>query len=215
MSSKFIDIHTHNNLQNDTTFRLVNTIVSKDKYPDSICSAGIHPWYIDENIELQFNTLQELAAHRNTIAIGECGLDKMCTIAWETQIDIFERQITLANQLNKPLIIHCVKAYAETLQLLKKARIPVIFHGFNKNIALANQILQQNHYISLGGDIINGRLDEHIQTLPTDRIFLETDNKSIEIVDIFTYFCGVRKLEVTQLKQQIALNFEQVFKFSI
>lgn len=212
----YIDFHTHRRTASDSVFELLNVVVGRDafetKYP---FTAGIHPWYISKNLEPQFAELSSYAQLESALAIGECGLDKICKTEWTAQEVVFIRQLDLAYQLDKPLIIHCVRAYQEVMNILKYRKQTVIFHGFNKNPLLAKQILRQGHYLSLGADILRGHLDELIRTLPLDKIFLETDGKTVSIIDIYTYFCTARKINSGILRKQLIRNFEHVFKYSI
>lgn len=211
MHTLYIDTHTHNQQNDHTSFQLHNVIVGRDSFLTPPCSVGIHPRHIDTDIDAQFAILENYANHKNVLAIGECGLDKLCETDWSIQTDLFQRQITLAEKTKKPLIIHCVRAYQEIQQLLNKTTQPTVFHGFNKKIELARQLLKQGHYISLGTDILRGHMDAHLRELPLDKIFLETDGKPISIIDIYTYFCGVRKITTEQLQEQMVRNFEKVF----
>ena len=219
MPLPYIDIHTHQIVESENSFQLYNHIVGQDEYYDSIiCSAGIHPWYItEENKELLLESLETLSTQTNVLAIGECGLDKVCNTDWNLQVLVFEQQIQLANRIAKPLIIHCVRAYQEIFDILKnqKVAVPVLFHGFNKNKILAQSILKQDYYISLGTAILNGSQDELIKEIDLNKLFLETDNKSTNIVDIYSYFCNVRNISLEKLQEQLVKNLENVFSYSI
>ena len=213
----YIDIHTHQLHENSNTFELLNCIVGKEEFPTTICSVGIHPWYIHEDINAQFSLLKSDAINENVLAIGECGLDKITETDWTTQVKIFEKQIQLANDLHKPLIIHCVRAYQEVFTILKdqKVTVPVIFHGFNKKAELGNSILNQGYFVSLGTSILQGNQDDFIQSVDLNKIFFETDNKSTNVVDIYSYFCNVRKIMMYDLQEQIIKNFQNVFRYNI
>lgn len=213
----FIDIHTHQFQEQKDTFQLLNGIVGKEEIPNRASSVGIHPWYIDEGAESQLALLKKTASKEHILAIGECGLDKITETDWAVQIEIFEKQIQLANQLQKPLIIHCVRAYQEIFTVLKaqKVSVPVIFHGFNKKLALAYSILNQGYYLSLGTSILHTKQDDLIQSVDLNKTFFETDDKSINVVDIYSYFCRVRKISLADLQKQIAKNFENVFRYNI
>lgn len=217
METPLIDIHTHTQSNEEGIFRLVNRIVSKDYVNDRICSAGIHPWYIDIDVEAQFQALEQYAQKKSVIAIGECGLDKLHNLNWDRQAPIFERQIVLANNIQKPLIIHCVRAYQEVMHHLKeqKVSVPVFFHGFNKKIELAHSLLDHGYFLGLGPSILKGQQDELIRNIPLDHFFLETDDKSTKIVDIYLYFCAVRKISLEQLKHQLTQNLLNVFRYNI
>ena len=212
----FIDIHSHQ--QNNTQpgdLTLVNCMVSKDYLNQFPASAGIHPWYIDDNFQVQMEALELYLAKDGVLAVGECGLDKNISADFQKQIMAFEKQIELANQLGKPLIIHCVRAYSEVFSCLlkKKVQVPVIFHGFSKKWVLAEQLLKHGFYISLGPQILKSEMDELISHIPLDKLFLETDDKSFKISDIYAYFCRARNLSQSQLQEQIMLNFSQIFNY--
>ncbi len=218
MSLPFLDIHTHSTAPHPDTLRILNHIVGQEVMDkESLYTAGIHPWYIDADPSSQWQLLQTAIDSPRVIGIGECGLDKHCDTDWDLQVGIFEGQIKLAKKADKPLLIHSVRAYQEITQLLRAQRfdLPVIFHGFNKNIKLAEQLLDAGYYLSLGADILSGRQDALISEISLDRVFLETDDKAIDIVAIFSYFCAARKLPLAVLKQQLMDNFERVFNYRI
>lgn len=212
----YIDIHTHHLQSDKNSIQLLNCIIGKDEISKGICSVGIHPWYMDEDTEAQFELLKLQASKENVLAIGECGLDKITATDWDIQIEIFEKQIQLANALQKPLIIHCVKAYQEVFEILKnqKVTVPVVFHGFNKKAELAQSILQQGYYISLGYSLLNGKQDNLIGMIDLNKIFLETDDKSTNVLDIYSYFCTVRKISMADLQEQIDKNFRKIFRYN-
>jgi len=212
----FIDIHTHHqNYTQAGDLEIVNCIVSKDYLNQFPATAGIHPWYIDEDFTAQMEVLELYLAKDGVIAVGECGLDKNISADFGKQIMAFEKQIELANQLGKPIIIHCVRAYSEVFSCLlkKQVHVPVIFHGFSKKWILAEQLLKHGFYISLGPKILKSEMDELIKNIPLNKLFLETDDKSIKISDIYAYFCRARNLSQSQLQEQIMLNFTQVFNY--
>lgn len=212
----YIDIHTHQKTRDSNVFAITNQIIGREETLDSICSTGIHPWYID-NIQLQYDELQRTLINPNVLAVGECGLDKVCSTAWEVQIQVFRKQIQLANAIDKPLIIHCVRAYEEVLQLLKEEnnKVPILFHGVNKKYPLIQSLIKQNHYVSLGAFILDGHHDDTIKNIDLTKFFLETDNKSTDIVDIYSYFCRVRNMSIEQLKSQLVQNLSKAFNYTI
>ena len=195
---------------------MLNCIVAKEEIPDEICSVGIHPWYISESHDDLWEVFQCYTRQKNVLAIGECGLDKLTATDWELQIYFFEKQIQWANATKKPLIIHCVRAYQEVLAMLKDLHVvvPVIFHGFNKKAALASTIIEQGFYLSLGSSILYGAQDDLLRQVDLSKIFFETDNKSINVVDIYSYFCSVRKIKMSDLVEQINENFRKVFIYN-
>lgn len=180
-----------------------------------LCSLGIHPWYVDADFDNQLAQLEQYATLPNVVAIGECGLDKLTATPWHLQERAFRLQIQLANTLHKPLIIHCVRAYDEVLQMLKleQVQVPVIFHGFNKNMLVAEGILKNGYYLSFGTALLNDQSPAiaAIQACPEDKFFLETDDKDIAIGQIYEKAADVRKTGKDALILQLQKNFQAVF----
>ncbi|MGO1245477.1 MAG: TatD family hydrolase [Sphingobacterium sp.] len=218
MHVPYINIHTHNTFEcTELEFSIRNVIISKNYLTSSPCSLGIHPWYVESSNAAQIDALNVYAKRDNVLAIGECGLDKLCDTEWPVQIETFKKQIDFANAIQKPLIVHCVKAHQECLQILKAngVDVPVIFHGFEKNAILAEQIIKDGYYISLGPSVLNGKKNELITELPLNNIFLETDDRSAKIIDVYTYFCAIRKIEVPDLMEQLYRNFKNIFNYQL
>ncbi len=183
-----------------------------------IYSAGLHPWYIDEaGWKASFEILKQFSKKDQVIAIGECGLDKVCKTSFPLQQEVFIAQLLWANEINKPLIIHCVKAFDEILGLLKEHsnKVPVIFHGFNKNRLLAEKIMQQGHWLSFGKALLQPAMQEIFASLPTGKIFLETDDAAINIQQIYLAATSVKNISMEQLNLQLTKNAHAVFNITV
>ena len=149
------------------------------------------------------------------LAIGECGLDKRIDIPMELQQSVFEQQILLAQKHNKPVIIHCVAAFQEVIEIRNKLKItvPLIIHGFSKNIQLAKQLLDNGFYLSFGKYLIrNPELELVFAAVPNDRFFLETDTAEQTIQDVYALAAKYKKSTVTELQELVSINFNSVFK---
>ena len=213
--SRYINIHTHHNVSSNKEhiFELVNV---HDQFettnPESYCSMGLHPWYL-QDLESQLEVLHHSSNNAHVLAIGECGLDKVCATDWDLQQRAFQSQIELAHELNKPLIIHCVRAYGEMLSMLQKVKVPVIFHGFNKKPALAIEIVQQGHYLSFGAALLkdNNAVHEAFSQIPPDRFFLETDDAGVNIAEVYQAAAHIRKTEEEVIILQLQQNFKKAF----
>lgn len=180
-------------------------------------SLGIHPWFIEyQNIETAFQTLETFKNHPKLLAIGECGLDRCIDTAMDRQIEIFSRQINWAERNNKPLIVHCVRAFAELLQL-KKSLAPSqawIIHGFSGKPALVRQLIKHGCYLSFGKALLqaNPQTSPALQATPIDRLFLETDAAAdISIDTIYAAAAKIRSVDFASLRQHILDNFKRVF----
>ena len=171
-----VDIHTH-----DTHAPAGTAIVCIE--PDrpggipaepvgALYSTAVHPWRSAEAATL-WPMVQQLAADPRIAAIGEAGLDRLKGAPMPEQLALLERHARLADDLGKPLIVHCVRAWAELLGLHRRLRPaqPWIIHGFRGGPALARQLLDAGMYISLGA-----RFNPATATaVPADRLLLETD----------------------------------------
>lgn len=195
------DIHTHNKAANPAT-----AILSSCSWlPDRLISTGIHPWEIAGNHEEQLAVVKEAARHRNTIAIGECGLDFLKSTATpEVQEQIFIAHARLAEEYKKPLIIHCVKAFDRLIALRKiiVPQQPWIIHGFRGKPQQAAQLIKAGFHISLGE---NFNL-ESAKSIPADKLFIESDESRLPIADIYAAIAAARGFTLEELAEQIERN---------
>lgn len=209
----YIDIHTHQHYS-DATEYIYNAFLEKNHLPARY-SLGIHPWYVTQPAR-QLQQLQELLEQLpDTAFVGECGLDKLCDIPWDNQLQVFSAQIQLARRFHKPIIIHCVKAYQECLALLKGCEVPVVFHGFNKHVALARQIVSQGHYLSLGHGVVRHpeRYTELLQQISLQYILLETDQCAVPVATVYTAVASILKIEPDDVILQIQKNYTKIINF--
>lgn len=177
-------------------------------------SAALHPWYITEIVwQQELALLTAVSNQKNIVAIGECGLDKICDTNFVLQQTVFAAQIQLANTISKPLIIHCVKAYDEVLEALRQQqnKMPVIFHGFNKSKELAMQLIHKGYYLSFGGALAQPHLQTVLAALPVEKIFLETDDAAVSIENIYKLAAAALQIDINALSLQLQKNTELVF----
>lgn len=176
-------------------------------------SIGVHPWYIQESWLRQFKEVKEYSPLDTVVAIGETGLDKLCKTDWSKQELSFTAHIQWANFLQKPLIIHCVKAWDEVLATLikQKVSVPVIFHGFSKSLELAQQITKQGYYLSFGRALEKERMQLLLKEIPLNQFFLETDDADTGIESIYNYAAAALSIDLNALDLQIQKNAEAVF----
>ncbi len=185
--------------------------------PNAFFSLGLHPWLIkDQDTDAAYKTLDRYHDHPKLLAIGECGLDKCIETPMDRQCEVFEHQIALAEQWQKPLIIHCVKAFEELIHLKKSAKAtrPWIVHGFNQHPELAKQLLQHGCYLSLGRSLLNpeNKSAQALKAMPLECLFLETDTANdITIGAIYAAAAKISGLTLDALRRRIFSNFTNVF----
>lgn len=216
---KLFNLHTHKYTNQENILELVNQYPWEFDEKIPFYSIGIHPWYINEerlNVDLQ--TIEQKLALNNCLALGECGLDKRIEIPLETQINVFKTQIFLAEKCQKPLVLHCVAAFQEIIQIKKelKVKVPMIIHGFSKNEPTAKQLLDNGFYLSLGKYLLrNPELKTVFQSVPNDRFFLETDTVEESLEEVYALAANYKNIEIEEVKEIVASNFEKVFQLKL
>jgi TatD DNase family protein len=213
ISIPYINIHTHS-ISTGNVLVILNVYPS-DTLPDHVyLSSGIHPWYTDD-WEKQMQQLTKLIKDNRIAAIGECGLDIQSLTSIEIQKKIFCKQVELSETFNKPLIIHCVKAFNELIQIHKKLKpaMPWILHGFNPNMEIANRCLELQMKLSFGKLLLLGniKLENIVQNIPVASVFLETDESEIAITDIYDRYAAIKELPLESLKTEMMNNFKVCF----
>jgi TatD DNase family protein len=206
------DLHTHHDRAGHVA--LINRYESFAALStENFYTVGLHPWYLNEHAEEAFEQLSISAKKKNVLAIGECGLDKVCDTDWSLQQVWYEKQITLAKSLNKPLIIHCVRAFEEVMAVLKnnQVTVPVIFHGFNKNAQLARRLIDQGYYLSFGKHLKNEGVREVLRSIPIERVFLETDDSTLSIAEVYSLAANALGISLESLAHHIEANVHSVF----
>ena len=124
--------------------------------------------------------LRDLQSGPSVVAIGEMGLDYFHKHATpQHQRQIFEAQLALAAELNRPIIIHCREAVDDTLAVLKAfPEVPAVVHCFTGTIDEAARIVAAGYLLGFTGVITfkrNDDLREVVRQTPLDRILVETD----------------------------------------
>ncbi|WP_439182161.1 TatD family hydrolase [Carboxylicivirga taeanensis] len=211
-----INFHTHHPRNQTNLIQIVNRPICEiiSDHAPSYKSTGIHPW--DINNSTTIIDLEVKVSQKNVVAIGECGLDKLKGPDLAIQKEIFIAQIELAEQLKKPLIIHCVKAYSEIIKLRKDIQPAQawIFHGFNAPKETMEQALKQGFYFSVGEALLkkNSKVSQSLPFIPHNRLFLETDNNpQLRIESIYEKASQLLNLEIIQLQNIIQDNFKHLF----
>lgn len=203
----FFDFHHHKISQTNGIYNLDRNGIPPD-FPYSI---GIHPKDIEaDDIHRQFGWLRSHITE-NCFAIGECGLDSFAETDQKIQEEVFLKQITLANEIKKPLIIHCVRKFYEVISFKKYAEQPMVIHGFNKKESIVRDLLKNNFYLSFGKAVLyNLSLQNTLKITPLDKIFLETDNDDFSIEELYGKAAELKGMTLESLNKQITENLETI-----
>lgn len=154
-----------------------------EKYPFVYAAVGIHPEFAAKTTETDIDKIARLAAHPKAVAIGEIGLDYYYGAEEkEEQKKWFERQLSLAADLNMPFVIHDRDAHKDCMDILKKydvRRVGGIMHCFSGSAELAKEVVKLGMVIALGGSLTfknNVKTVKVAAEIPLEHIVLETDS---------------------------------------
>lgn len=213
---QFFNLHTHQYTNNSTVLELVNQYPWEFDQSIPQYSIGIHPWYIkEERLENDLKIIEEKLQLPECLALGECGLDKRIAIPMHLQIPVFEQQITLAEQYQKPLVLHLVAAFDELIAIKKrmKVAVPMIIHGFSKNEQVARQLIDNGFYLSFGKYLLrNPELKTVFQSVPNNKFFLETDTVEETIEEVYALAAKYKNIKTEDLVEMVNANFKAIFK---
>lgn len=186
---------------------------------------GVYP----EDTNLSEEEYKEFTKYFDEVdAIGEIGLD----YHWykdtkERQKEIFIKQIEIAKQMNKPIIVHAREAIQDTFDILKEHRCKGVLHCYSGSAEMAKEFVKLGYYISFAGPITFKNAKEPLEVvknIPIDHILIETDSPYMAPVPIRgkrndpsnVIFIGeliARELNMSTdaLKEQINRNYDALF----
>jgi TatD DNase family protein len=217
---EFFNLHTHKWTNQSNVLELVNQYPQEFDAIIPFYSIGIHPWYIvEDRLDVDLNTIESKLQESNCLALGECGLDKRIDAPMALQELVFEKQLLLAEKYQKPVVIHCVAAFQEVIAIKKKLNIsvPMIIHGFSKNIQIAKQLLDNGFYLSFGKYLLQSQsleteLKSVFQSIPNDRFFLETDTVEEGIDAVYALAAKYKGISIEEIKELVNSNFNTIFE---
>ncbi|WP_312769358.1 TatD family hydrolase [Epilithonimonas sp.] len=204
----FLDFHHHK--PNQVGIYNLNL---NENIPNRRFSIGLHPKDITKNWKSDFEKIKEISLSENCLAIGECGLDGSIDTDEKLQNEIFQAHISWAEEIKKPIIIHCIRRFSQILHF-KKAKVPLIIHGFNKKENIAKELLKAGFYLSFGKAALdNLSLQKLIEDIPMQRLFLETDNADFDIIELYEKVSEIRSISLKDVKAQTWENLENVINY--
>jgi len=211
----FIDFHAHNRSHATD----IVTVISHHEFvdnPNLFHTLGLHPWFEISEPEQAFNSIRNhYLVSSNCLGIGECGIDRIKGLPLHKQMDIFERLVHIANDINAPVVIHCVRAFDIVLHIHKCfAKTPWAVHGYTRNKMLCKQLVDAGIYVSVSPGLkMSHTLSETVKWLPLDFLFIESDtDNSLEIEQRYSMLAAAKSIEVDFLKHSIFNNFAIFFK---
>jgi TatD DNase family protein len=184
---------------------------------------GIHPHRAGEADSARLEDLREL----DPVAVGETGLDYYRDYApHDAQRQLFQAHLALAEELGKPVVIHCRAAEEDVIRALADFDGTVVLHCFSSS-ALLEPALDRGYYVSFAGNVTYPNADElrsAARAIPADRLLAETDcpylapqlrrgrpNEPANVVYTVAALAETREEDVAELSVQLDRNATAAF----
>lgn len=223
---KFIDFHTHRQAVSPDALSIVSIELADlqnlalENIDNSLFSVGLHPWRLPDNTDRIKDDLKKLAKAlqiSEVIALGEVGLDRLWGPDMEVQKAYLAGCLKLAEELTKPVIIHCVRSYPEFISLKKliAPKLNTLVHGYNNNVQILEELLKHGSYVSFGSVALErDDICSYIRRKPEvlNRICLETDDSETGIGSVYNCAAQVFEMDIEKLSRLMKNNFISFFQ---
>ena len=226
--NSFIDIHTHAPDHREGVIQIINLFPEQvikllpaqspiKSNSTDFYSLGWHPWYLkEENYDSFLDIVSHECLRQEILAIGECGLDHQCSVPFPLQQKVFKQQALIAERVEKPLLIHCVRASNEIIKLKKeiKPKMPWIIHGYNSNLLTGRELIRHGLFLSLGADLLRDTSNALylLPEIPLDRLFFETGDMDVAVEKMYQKAALLLNTDLSVLLTQVNSNFNRVFQ---
>lgn len=213
--SLFVDFHRHGyRTAAAGTLYVQSYRAGVDGLPatrDEMFSLGIHPWdagKVDMSATLGF--MAEVAP----AAIGEIGLDRVCGVDMDVQVEVFRRQLELAVALHRPVVIHSVRTLDMVADILSE--YPelgnVAFHGYIGDTGHALKLASAGYYLSFGHGVFRSpKTLAALSAAGAGCLLFETDGRDMPVSDVYARAAQVRTVDVYRLKDIVFDNYRRFF----
>ena len=200
-----------------------------DRHRFMYATIGVHPHDASKATVDSFARLRDLAAHPKVLAIGEIGLDYHYDFSpRDVQRSVFEKQLELAAEAGKPIVIHTREAWDDTMEILRRHWHggAGIMHCFTGDAAQAQEALDLGFYLSFGGVLTFPKAEavrQAARITPEDRLLVETDcpylapvphrgkrNEPAFVVQTVRHLAEVRGVPPEAIAAATTRNFESV-----
>ncbi len=185
-----IDFHTHHTAEGEGETAIID---GRDTW-------GIHPWTL---------TVPPTPPSPDILAIGECGLDRLCDTPYDQQKEAMLRCIEESERLRKPIILHCVHGIDDCLALRKQAQAtqPWIWHGYRNNGTQLHQLLPHGFHFSFGFRFNR----EALAACPLHRLLLESDDDPRPVAQLYDTVSRLLGIGPDALVAQMWRNYHALF----
>ncbi len=150
-----------------------------NEFPNVFACIGVHPSDAKDFKDEDIDKFRELCKDNKVVAIGEIGLDYYYGKEdKDRQIEVFKMFLSLALEVDLPVVIHTREATFDTINILKEYNVKGVIHCFNGSIETAREYMKLGFSFGIGGVLTfkNSKLFETVKEIPLDKIVLETDS---------------------------------------
>jgi len=206
------------------------SIAISEKYEDVYLSLGYHPSECGKVGDYQLEQLERLLKSSSVVALGEIGLDYYYGKEnREEQMQLFEKQLVLAEKLSLPVVIHSRDATKDTIDILKRHHVRGVIHCFSGSLETAMEYIKLGFFLGIGGVVTfkNSNLSQVIEKIDLSSIVLETDspyltpspyrgekNSSKYIPLIAQKIADVKQVSFDEVARVTTSNATSLFDFS-
>jgi len=180
------------------------------EYP--LASLELHPWNLPDHFEPLFPAFR--AALKNAAALGEIGLDRLRGPALAVQEEYLGALLFLAEQEQKPVVLHCVRAVPELLAKVRRhPNLRCLYHGFRGKPELLEELRRAGLYVSLGFPALdNAALFAHLKTAGLAQIGFETDDSPTPVETLLTQAAAQLGTDYAKLEVQTDATFDSFLR---
>ena len=199
-----------------------------NKYDNVYASIGLNYDQIDYFTDKDLEDLEELIKSNKIVAIGEIGLDYYWTKDnKDKQIYFFEKQLSLAEKYNLPVIVHARESIQDTYDILKKYKVKGTMHCYSGSLEMAKEFIKLGFKIGIDGPITyknNKKGVEVVKELPIGSILLETDspylapepnrgkqNSPLNLIYIAEKIADIKGISVDEVIDKTTKNAKELF----
>ena len=201
-----------------------------NKYDNVYGMLVVHPSDAKDWDDSLINQIKDLCNNKKIVAIGEIGLDYYWDKSFnDLQMDVFIKQIKLANELNLPLDVHDREAHKDTFDILKQYNInsKVVMHCFSGSVEFAKECVKEGYYLGIGGVVTfkNAiKMKEVAKHIPLEYIILETDapyltpvpyrgteNQPAYVKYVAEEIAKLKEISYEEVKNVTTSNAERIF----
>ncbi len=188
---------------------------------------GIQPEELEDYTEANLKFIEDHICDEKIVAVGEIGLDYHYDIDKEKQKELFKKQLAIAYQYHKPVIVHSRDCIQETYDILKEVKVKGVLHCYSGSACMAMEFYKIGFLLGIGGvcTFKNARnIIDVIKSVPLEYIILETDspyltpepfrgkrNEPAYIPIIAKRVAEVKGLDIKEIEETTTSNARRLF----